>query len=100
MSHQVDLTKKLNTEDRAYLLARGRRHLVLQNDRRFSSSSPSAPQGATDEQEGSEEFTWEDEVKELNVEELRDALSERDLATTGNKAELQKRLIEAGPETD
>lgn len=93
MSIQIDLEKKLSDEDRAYLLARGRRHLVLQNDRRFASRNASpAPQETEDD--------WEAEVKELNVEELRAELQNRDLPTSGNKAELQKRLIEAGPEDD
>lgn len=96
MSIQIDLTKKLSDEDRAYLLARGRRHLVIQNDRRHAarSSSSSAPQGTTQDSE------WAEEVRELTVQELKDELSNRGLATTGKQADLQARLIEAGPEDD
>lgn len=94
MSVQIDLTEKLSDEDRRYLLARGRRHHVIQNDRRFNtaSSSSSAPQGTTQDGE------WATEVRELTVQELKDELSNRGLATTGKQADLQARLIEAGPE--
>lgn len=96
MSIQIDLTKKLSDEDRAYLLARGRRHLVIQNDRRFAvaRNSTPAPQGSN------EDGAWAEEVRELTVQELKDELSNRGLATTGKQADLQARLIEAGPEDD
>jgi hypothetical protein len=97
MSRQIDLDKKLNDEDRAYLMSRGRRYLVIQNDRRFASQStqqdapPSAPQRTANPE-------WEAQVNELTVAELRDELSNRGLDTKGNQETLRKRLIEAGPE--
>jgi hypothetical protein len=95
MSRQIDLDEKLNDEDRQYLLARGRRHLVLQNDRRFSSKTSSpAPQ----ETKSNEQAEWESQVNELTVAELRDELSNRGQDTKGNQETLRKRLIEAGPE--
>lgn len=94
MSKQIDLEKKLSDEDRAYLLARGRRWQVIQNDRRFASTT-AAPQQSSNDGESDE---WEAEVKELTVDELRDELANRGLSTSGNKPELQKRLIAAGPE--
>ncbi|MBK8246290.1 MAG: hypothetical protein IPK85_02605 [Gemmatimonadetes bacterium] len=97
MARQIDTNKPLSDEDRAYLLARGRRHLVLQNDRRFANqdaSSP-APQGS----KTSEQAEWEEQVNELTVAELRDELANRNLDTTGKQDALRKRLIEAGPES-
>lgn len=92
MSIQIDVTKKLNDEERAYLLQRGRRHLVLQNDRMFGpDSNPSPAPQETDS-------GWSDQVNELTVDELRDELSNRGLDTKGNQATLRKRLIAAGPE--
>jgi hypothetical protein len=94
MSVQIDLSKKLSDEDRAYLLERNRRHLVIQNDRLFSNESSPAPQGSnTPEQDD-----WEDQVNELTVAELRDELSNRNLDSKGNQETLRKRLIQAGPE--
>jgi hypothetical protein len=98
MSIQINIDQKLSPEDRDYLLSRGRRHLVLQNDRRFAglADAAPAPQGPTDE--GDEEIDFEAEVNELTADELRDELGRRGLATTGNKDALRKRLIEAGPD--
>jgi SAP domain-containing protein len=97
MALQIDPDHKYTEEERRYLLARGRRHLVLQNDRRFpdkAASSP-APQGSkTPEQE-----EWEAQVNELTVAELRDELANRNLDTKGNQDTLRKRLIETGPES-
>jgi hypothetical protein len=94
MSRQIDLDKKLNDEDRAYLLARGRRYLVIQNDRRFASNDgppSSAPQRTANPE-------WEAQVNELTVAELRDELSNRGLDAKGNQETLRRRLSEAGPE--
>ena len=95
MAIQIDLDKPLSPEDREYLLARGRRYLVIQNDRQFAkkASSP-APQGS----KTPEQAEWESQVNELTVAELRDELSNRGLDTKGNQETLRKRLIEAGPE--
>lgn len=93
MSKQIDLDTKLNDEDRAYLLSRGRRHLVLQNDRRFATASSPAPQ-----ETNPAAAEWAAQVNELTVAELRDELANRSLDTKGNQETLRKRLIEAGPE--
>lgn len=94
MARQIDLDSKLSDEDRAYLLDRGRRYLVIQNDRRFSQpeSSP-APQ-----ETNQADAEWTAQVNELTVAELRDELNNRGLDTKGNQETLRKRLIEAGPE--
>ena len=94
MSRQVDLDKPFSKEDRAYLLSRGRRYLVIQNDRRFhpkEGAPSSAPQKTADP-------AWEAQVNELTVAELRDELSNRGLDTKGTQETLRKRLIDAGPE--
>ena len=100
MSSQVDIMAgPLSDQDRAYLESRGRRHLILQNERQFPEGEASpAPQGSTVEDE--EEITWEEEVSQLTVDELKAELAERDLPVSGNKAELQQRLIKAGPDED
>jgi hypothetical protein len=91
MSRQVDIFNgPLSDEDRDYLLSRGRRHLVLQNERQFAEPSP-APQGSDDDD-------WADQVDELNVAELRDELLSRGLDASGNKDALKRRLLAAGPE--
>lgn len=96
MSIQVDHTsQKLTDEERGYLLQRGRRHLVLQNDRMFPDASSSAPQGSTPPEQDEE---WTEQVRELTVPELQDELSNRGLSTSGKQDTLRKRLIEAGPE--
>jgi hypothetical protein len=100
MSRQVDITVgPLSDQDREYLEQRGRRHLILQNERMFPEGEASpAPQGSTVDEE--EDITWEDEVNQLTVDELKTELSERGMPTTGNKETLQKRLIDAGPPED
>ena len=99
MAISIDLEAPLSADDRAYLLERGRRYLVLQNDRRFADGEDSdAPTPAPQESDESDQDDWEEQVSELNVEELRDALSDRNLSTSGNKDALRKRLVEAGPE--
>ena len=96
MSKQIDvLTHKLTQEERDYLESRGRRHLILENDRRFPDSS-SAPQRTNQ----SEDEDWEDQVNELTVAELRDELTSRGLSASGNKDELRARLIGAGPDDE
>jgi len=96
MSVQIDPNHKYTDEERAFLIARGRRHLVLQNDRRFAedASSPAPQDSKTPEQ-----VEWEEQVNELTVAELRDELANRNLDTKGNQSVLRERLIEAGPES-
>ncbi len=97
MSRQIDITAgPLSDQDREYLEQRGRRHMILQNERQFPEGEASpAPRGSTADDD---EMTWEEEVDQLTVEELKAELAERDLAVSGNKSELQKRLKDAGPE--
>lgn len=100
MSRQINVyDHKLTQDERDYLEQRGRRHLILQNDRQFADSD--APARAPREpDEDDDEITWEEEVDELNVDELKAELSDRGLSTAGNKPELQKRLKDAGPAED
>lgn len=94
MSRQVDHTAgPLSDEDKAYLNSRGRRHLILQNERMFAEDGEGAP-------EAEEDLSWEEYVSLMTVDELKSELAERELPHSGNKAELQKRLIEAGPDDE
>src|SRR5437868_6679863 len=96
MARQIDMNAPLSDEDRTYLLNRGRRHLVLQNDRRFKDqkASPSPAPQETDPRQ----TEWEAQVNELTAAELKAELSNRGLDSKGNQETLRKRLIEAGPE--
>lgn len=96
MSIQVDLSKPITDEERAYLLQRGRRHLVLQNDRRFQNGE-FAPPADADEEEDEIDQEWVTEVEAMNVDQLRAELQRRSLSTSGKKDELQDRLIDDGP---
>ncbi len=73
---------------------RGRRSDILLNERMVREGAfQTAP--AEDQ-----EVSWEDEVHEMTVAELKQELGARGLDTTGNKAELQARLSEAGPDEE
>jgi hypothetical protein len=96
VSKEVDLSRPLSDEDRAYLLQRGRRHLVLQNDRQFENGEFARPDD-DDEDEDEIDQEWVSEVEAMNVDQLRAELQRRSLSTSGKKDELQDRLIEDGP---
>lgn len=84
------LDHKLSDEERAYLNSRGRRSEILVNDRMFAEDG----EGAGDEE------TWEELVQGLTVAELKAELGARGQDTSGNKAELQERLIHDGPDEE
>ena len=72
---------------------RGRRSDILLNERMVR-------EGAFQSAPAEQEVSWEDEVHEMTVAELKQELGARGLDTTGNKAELQQRLSEAGPDDE
>jgi hypothetical protein len=97
VSRQVPVGLRPLTEDEiAYLESRGRRADIIRNERMIQ-------EGEFDrmpEQEPEGEVSWEDEVHEMTVAELKQELAARDLDTSGNKAELQARLSAAGPDDE
>jgi hypothetical protein len=95
VSRQVPVGLRPLTEDEiAYLETRGRRADIILNERMVR-------EGEFEKRASAEpEVSWEDEVHELTVAELKQELAARDLDTSGNKAELQARLTEAGPDED
>ena len=113
MSQEIDLSKKLSKDDRAYLKSRGRYWEIEANDVTFGVAEPGAdvvrgadepdpgPDGSVgaakpmaDAQHASEEDKIsKDEVNELTVEELKGELEYRDETPEGNKPELQKQLL-------
>ena len=93
MSKQINhLDHKLTEDERAYLESRGRRHLILINDRLAEDGQFVQRQDRDDD-----EPSWEDEVMSMTVAELKEELAARDQVATGAKHDLQQRLIQAGP---
>lgn len=95
MSRQIDLTKKLSAEDRAYLDARGRFVEIARNDAQFagegSKASGSAPGGAGSTSPGSEAGSTPDapalpgaqpvvDYKSMTVQDLKAELDKRKAA--------------------
>lgn len=101
MSVKVDFSKgELTDGERQYLLERGRAREVRAHDRRRGYDRSTAPPAGTQGHETSvEQREWQDYVDALNVEELREELSERNMDTEGRKAVLVDRLKTAGPNT-
>jgi SAP domain len=83
----------LRDDEIEYLEMRGRRSDILLNERMVR-------EGAFQDAPAEQEVSWEDEVHEMTVAELKQELGARGLDTTGNKAELQARLSEAGPDDE
>jgi hypothetical protein len=77
MSREVPMDQPLSDEDREYLHARGQHQTVEMLDERFPADDA--------EEEG-------DDYDEWTVDELKSALAERQLPTTGKKPELVERL--------
>jgi len=93
VSRQINVyDHKITDEERAYLESRGRRHQIMYNDREFSDEAVAARAEKVEDEE-----TWEEIVMSLKVDELRAELEAREMDSTGVKAELQDRLIKAGP---
>lgn len=116
MSKQIDLTKKLSDEDRAYLLSRSRDYDVARADaiaagEEFTVPAPvdpmvaPVPSGDTVVSANPEghivptEEAHKEETKvdgdELTVEELQAILKSKGLPVSGKKDELIARLAEA-----
>lgn len=95
MSRQVDLTRPLSEEDRAYLKTWGRYVDIQRNDAQFG--APEYEEDAPDE--GPEKFT-EEWFEKATVAMLQAELKKRKLPTTGKKDELADRLEEALLEED
>lgn len=116
MGRFIDLDKPLSDDDRAYLIERRREAEVVVNDRRFGDltkkakaeeakrvdqdrAAQEAEDAALDEAIAAEEEDsypphLVDKVFPLTVTQLRTALKKRNLDATGNKEDLQIRLIE------
>lgn len=105
MSVKIDLTKPgLSAEERQYLLDRGRTADLRRYDRRHGNAPQAVadpPGGSTssmqDDVKSVEHKDWEEYVDAMNVDELREELTGRDLDTRGNKSALQDRLKSSGP---
>ncbi|MGB2791262.1 MAG: SAP domain-containing protein [Candidatus Moraniibacteriota bacterium] len=89
MSRQVDLTKPLSDDDRAYLLSRGQNAMVTRMDEQFAEPEPASAPEQEQEQEQS------DGLENMTVDELKDLLRTRNLPVGGTKDELVSRLREA-----
>lgn len=110
MSRQIPQDKALSDEDRAYLESRGRQDLIAQIDDNYP------PSGSADEDEGDgspapdetggtsreaeqanlqiTEEEPDDDYDSMTNDDLREELEDRDLPTSGNKADLIARLRE------
>lgn len=119
MSKQIDLSKPLSEEDRAYLLSRGRTYDIAIADGNDASSLSAGPSfdantdaakllaetpntgdvntlgreaGAPDQSSGDAPTGEPSQYEDLTVAQLKDELERRDLPTTGKKPELVARL--------
>lgn len=104
MSRKIDLGKPLSPRDRAYLQSRGRGWQIHANERAFGDDVASAEdarkflEGKLEpeaEEELPESMTDVEFVNSLNGDELKAELEARELPKSGNKAELQERLLAA-----
>lgn len=108
MVRKVDTDSPLSYEEFIYLRDRSRlpdAYTLDPNDSRFSEDDRQYASQAESRARASQvveddETSWEDaagdDIEEMNVPELRDALEQRDLSTSGNKAELVERLKSYG----
>jgi len=116
MGRYIDLNKPLSDEDRAYLESRSRHGEIAANDRRFGHLDEEERETVTtqvdednehDEQEAEaiaaaiqqeEEESFPDHLIEkvapLSTQQLRSALEKRGQDTSGDKRELQVRLLQ------
>lgn len=105
MSAKIDLKKPLSDGDRAYLESRSRHGDIAANDRKFANKSKAEVSSTTaSEQPEATEPSGNDGIVEwinnMNMDQLRDELSIRELETTGKKVELQRRLYESLSENE
>lgn len=108
MVRKVETDSPLSYEEFKYLRDRSRlpqSYRLDPNDSRFSEEDRRYTGQAESEARAAQvveddETSWEDaageDIEEMNVAELRDALEQRDLPTGGNKAELVERLKSYG----
>lgn len=116
MGRKIDLDRPLSAEDRAYLEARSRHGEIAANDRQFGHLSDDEREGVTAQAEADQEYdaaeakafaaaqardeeeSFPDHLVEkvapLGTSELRAALRKRKLDDSGEKAELQIRLLQ------
>lgn len=106
MSREIDLSKKLSDDDRAYLAARGRHIDIARADRAAGVSEGSGdpetpPEGgsaASGDDSGAEvlpepaDFGSDDWFDRATVKELKSALRVRELNVSGKRDELADRL--------
>lgn len=110
MSFQVDHSRRLTAEERAYLTDWSMDWVIEENDRihadlEAQSGAASAGDAASpepvvsvddsDEGEDIDPAALAAEIDELNVDELKAELRELDLPVSGNRAELRDRLLNA-----
>lgn len=113
MSRYVDLRKPLSDDDREYLESRARIGDILANDRQFADLTPAQTRKATAEADADAKAQAEEDaevaeaeevasqwsqdalakVLPLKVAELKDSLSKFGLSTSGDKSDLQVRLL-------
>ena len=110
MSRQIPQDKALSDEDRAYLESRGRQDLIAQIDDNYQpsvsadedegdgSTAPDETGGTSREAEQANlqitEEEPDDDYDSMTNDDLREELEDRDLPTSGNKADLIARLRE------
>jgi len=111
MSRNIDLTKPLSDEDRAYLEVRGRFHEIEQVDvlvrgtgatgaSEEAFGSGPAGSGGTSGSDEAPEFGSETWFDTATVPMFKEELKKRNLAVSGNRDELAERLEEALLEED
>lgn len=122
MSRQIDLSKPLSDEDRAYLESRNRLTdiaLAEGGDASSLTAGPSLSSTATPEElleqtpnlgdvgtvqknytEGDGTAPDPTEYDDMTVQQLKDELERRDLPVSGNKSELIARLVEDDDDTE
>jgi hypothetical protein len=115
MGRSIDLSKPLSEEDRAFLASRARTAEIVTNDRQFAHLSEEDREEAIsthdeeDAKEKADQAAWEqalqdadensfpehlvEKVAPLSVNQLKTALKKRGQPTTGDKEELQLRLV-------
>lgn len=109
MSRKIDTMKPLSPEDIAYFKARGsagQAHLnyneLYLRERGKSEDTGAEGEGPedddkplSDEEKADQLLKAKDWIAKANVPQLKEKASEWDLDTSGNKGELQDRLVEA-----
>jgi len=97
VSRKIDLSQPLSDEDRAYLDSRARHDLIALNDEEHGvTHEDDAPTTSSQAEQANlqvdAEEDIEDEYSSMTNDDLRAELEDRDLPTSGNKADLLARL--------